>query len=75
MFNEGLFHGQISESKGKAKTSCAMVLAQNLVELGWTDFDKRIVKRQKVVKSKPVKKRKKEASEVIIACIFYIGVL
>nr|CAD2174220.1 unnamed protein product [Meloidogyne enterolobii] len=64
LFNEGLFHGQISNSKSKAKACCAVVIAQNLIEKGWTNLGKKKVERPKSVKSRPTqKKRKKEPSE------------
>uniref|UniRef100_A0A914MGD8 DRBM domain-containing protein n=2 Tax=Meloidogyne incognita group TaxID=654580 RepID=A0A914MGD8_MELIC len=64
LFDEGLFHGQISNSKSKAKACCAVVIAQNLIEKGWTNLGKKKVERPKSVKSRPTqKKRKKEPSE------------
>ncbi|CAK5088234.1 unnamed protein product [Meloidogyne enterolobii] len=67
LFNEGLFHGQISNSKSKAKACCAVVIAQHLIEKGWTNLGKKKVGRPKSVKSRPTqKKRKKEPSEVFL---------
>ena len=63
-FNGQLLHGQLSESKAKAKTSAALVLATKFVNIGWVDLDKMPKKApKKAAPNKTTTKRKRVAED------------